>query len=63
MTASTLRTHPATGIRMTPVKGNVLGHQKPVRTGDILAWIVIDPHSGEQIMRCFSRAEAREMQA
>ena len=32
-----------------------------LRTGDIVSWIVIDPTTGEQVMRCFSRAEAREM--
>jgi hypothetical protein len=34
---------------------------KKPRTGDIIAWIVIDPDTREQVFRCETRAEARDM--
>jgi hypothetical protein len=35
--------------------------QRPVRTGDVVAWIVIDPGTGELVMRCKARSDARDM--
>jgi hypothetical protein len=31
--------------------------------GDVIAWIVIDPDTGELILRCASRSEARRIAA
>lgn len=30
-----------------------------MKPGDVIAWIIIDPDTGEQVMRCKSRDEAR----
>lgn len=30
------------------------------RTGDVIAWIVVDPDTGEFVLRCDSRAKARD---
>jgi hypothetical protein len=32
-----------------------------MRTGDVIGWVVVCPQTGEWIMRCDSRSEAREM--
>lgn len=32
-----------------------------IRTGDVLGWVVVCRQTGEWIMRCESRSEAREM--
>lgn len=34
-----------------------------MKRGDVLAWVVIDPTSGELVMRCASRSEARRIAA
>lgn len=31
-----------------------------VKTGTVLAWIVVDGRTGEPVMRCATRAEARK---
>lgn len=31
------------------------------KTGSVVGWVIIDGQTGEQIMRCASRAEAREL--
>lgn len=32
-----------------------------MKTGDILHWIVVDARTGEPIIRCAGRAEARQI--
>jgi hypothetical protein len=48
-------------VKKEPVSGNTLGAPKPLRTGQVIGWVVVDPDTGEQVMRCFSRAEARDI--
>lgn len=32
-----------------------------MKTGDIVCWLIVDPETGELVMRCTSRDEAREL--
>jgi hypothetical protein len=32
-----------------------------MKTGDVICWLIVDPDTGELIMRCNSRDHAREL--